>query len=233
MTKLALHARGRHRFAWLKFSTLGLFFSIVLVSNYCVSKAGNTELFDSPPLPKGLTFNEAHFLSKQVQAKDLPPVAERLPERPLVVPFTDERSIGTYGGSLTTMVTGSKDTRLMTVYGYARLVGYDENLALRPDILEKVVVEGGRRFTFHLRKGHRWSDGFPFTTEDFRYYWEDVALNPDLAPTGPPITMRVGDELATMEIIDDWTVRYSWSTPNPFFLPALAGARPPVHEIVP
>ena len=41
-------------------------------------------------------------------------------------------------------------------------------------------------FTLHLRPGHKWSDGAPFTTKDFRYYWEDVANDPELSPTGPP-----------------------------------------------
>ncbi|NIX05447.1 MAG: hypothetical protein GWN03_14465, partial [Gammaproteobacteria bacterium] len=48
------------------------------------------------------------------------------------------------------MVTRSKDTRLLSVYGYARLMGYDESLELVPDILEKVEVEDGRIFTLHL-----------------------------------------------------------------------------------
>jgi peptide/nickel transport system substrate-binding protein len=201
-------------------------FAVALVLSPDLATAENSERYESPPLPGGLIFKEAPSLADQVSAGDLPPLMERLPERPLVVPLTSERSIGTYGGSLATLVTRSKDTRLMTVFGYARLIGYDEDLTLRPDILENVDVVAGREFTLYLRKGHRWSDGHPFTTEDFRYYWEDVAQNTDLAPTGPPITMRVGDELATVKIIDEWTIRYSWSKPNPFFLPALAGARP-------
>ena len=40
-------------------------------------------------------------------------------------------------------------------------------------------------FTFHLRQGHSWSDGQPFTTEDFRYCWEDVANNKELSPDRP------------------------------------------------
>jgi peptide/nickel transport system substrate-binding protein len=63
----------------------------------------------------------------------------------------------------------------MVVYGYARLVGYNEDLELVPDILKDVEVEDGRIFTFHLREGHKWSDGEPFTSEDFRYWWENVA----------------------------------------------------------
>ena len=85
----------------------------------------------------------------------------------------------------------SRDTRLFTIYGYARLVGYDRNLNIVPDILESLEVKDGRMFTLHLRRGHRWSDGQPFTSEDFRYYWEDVANNKELSPSGPPRDLLV------------------------------------------
>ena len=133
---------------------------------------------------------------------------------------------GEPGGELKSLVGGTRDTRLLVVYGYARLVGYDRDLELVPDIAKSVEVEDGRIFTFHLRDGHRWSDGAPFTTEDFRYWWQDVATNEQLSPVGPPRDLVVEDELPTVEILDALTVRYSWSKPNPFFLPALAGARP-------
>jgi peptide/nickel transport system substrate-binding protein len=123
-------------------------------------------------------------------------------------------------------VTRDKDVRLLIVYGYSRLVGYDETLEIVPDILEWLVVEDGRIFTLKLREGHRWSDGEPFTTEDFRYYWEDVANNTELFPVGPSQELWVDGELPKVEVIDATTIRYSWSTPNPFLIPALAGARP-------
>jgi peptide/nickel transport system substrate-binding protein len=146
------------------------------------------------------------------------------PAEPRVVEVTG--GPGEPGGELTTLVGGTRDTRLLVVYGYARLIGYDFDLELVPDIARAVDIEGGRSFTFHLRQGHRWSDGAPFTTEDFRYWWQDMATNPKLSPVGPPRDLVVEGELPTVEILDELTVRYSWSRPNPFFLPALAGARP-------
>ena len=81
-------------------------------------------------------------------------------------------------------------------------------------------------FTFHLRPGHKWSDGHPFTTEDFRYYWEDVANDKDLSPLGPPTNLLADGQPPGVEIINETTIRFRWSQPNPYFLPALAGARP-------
>ncbi len=134
--------------------------------------------------------------------------------------------IGRPGGDLHMLAASSQDTRLLVVYGYARLVGYDVDLNLVPDILSAVDVEDGRVFTLHLREGHQWSDGAPFTTEDFRYYWEDVANDEHLSPFGPPWQLLVEDQPPQVEILDPLTVRYTWSSPNPYFLPALAAATP-------
>jgi peptide/nickel transport system substrate-binding protein len=154
------------------------------------------------------------------------PVSAGPPDEPAVVELGEGQAVGKPGGELHTLVSRSKDTRLMVVYGYARLVGYTSGLELAPDILKSVDVEDGRAFTLHLREGHRWSDGEPFTSEDFRYWWEDVANNPQLSPTGPPVELFVDGEPPVLEFPDPLTVRYSWSKPNPFFLPALAAATP-------
>jgi len=112
------------------------------------------------------------------------------------------------------------------VYGYSRLVGYDEQLNLVPDILERIENVDSRIFTFHLRPGHRWSDGQPFTSADFRYFWEDVANNPDLSPFGLPRILKVRDRAPRFEVLSETAVRYTWDEPNPLFLPALAGPSP-------
>ena len=180
----------------------------------------------SPPaVPAG--YVEPPDLVEEVRSGALPPAAERLPSRPLVTRLEEMgREPGRHGGRLRMLVSRAKDVRLMVVYGYARLVGYDEALNLVPDLLERVEVENERVFTLHLRPGHRWSDGHPFTAEDFRYYWEDVANHEELSPSGPPRELLAGGRPPRFEVLDETTVRYSWEFPNPFFLPALAGARP-------
>ena len=153
----------------------------------------------------------------------LPAVAERLPATPRVV---TDREIGRYGGDMRLIMASSRDTRMMTVYGYARLVGFNTDFDIVPDMLASVDIEEGRIFTLKLRAGHKWSDGAPFTTEDLRYWWEDIANNPDLSPFGPPVFLKVEGEWPTVEVIDETTIRYSWSKANPFFLPRLAAPRP-------
>jgi len=166
-------------------------------------------------------------LEAAVADETLPPLAERLPERPLVVdPQVRGRALGRHGGDLHLLTGRTKDVRLMVVYGYARLVGYNEDYELVPDILEAVEVQDDRVFTLRLRPGHRWSDGEPFTAEDFRYFWEDIAHDLELSPFGLEAPLLVDGEEPTFEVIDEHTVRYVWKRPNPYFLPALAGARP-------
>ncbi len=170
---------------------------------------------------------EPPFLAHRVSGEALPPLSERLPAHPRVLAnLHAEWSSGRYGGELRTLVGRDKDVRLMVVFGYARLVGYDANYQLVPDILERIEVEEGRTFTLHLREGHRWSDGEPFTSEDFRYYWEDIATDEQLATFGPPAVFVVDGEIPDFEVLSETAVRYRWSKPNPFFLPALAAARP-------
>ncbi len=167
------------------------------------------------------------FFAEQVKSGALPPVSERVPAEPSIVNLEQlALSKGRFGGTLRMLMGRAKDIRMMTVYGYARLICYDTDFKLQPDILRSVEVEDGRIFTFKLRKSHRWSDGHPFTTEDFRYFWEDMALDKVISPLGPPSVFLIDDQLAKFEVIDEHTVRYSWNKPNPYFLSALAGARP-------
>ncbi|NNE64868.1 MAG: ABC transporter substrate-binding protein [Gammaproteobacteria bacterium] len=179
-------------------------------------------------LQPGFALNliETPGLASSVESGELPPVQQRVPAIPQIVEFSDEFTPGEHGGELRLLMGKQKDIRQMVVYGYARLVGYNKDLDLVADILQKIDVVEGRQFTLHLRKGHRWSDGHPFTSEDFRYYWEDVANDPELGKSGPPRKLLVDGEAPLVEFLDDYTVRYSWSQTNPYFLPALAGPRP-------
>ena len=167
-------------------------------------------------------------LADKVKGGELPPVADRLPADPRVIDLPAMgRQPGKQGGTISSVIGSQKDIRFMSIYGYARLVGYDEKLQLVPDILDKFTVEDGRIFTLTLRKGHKWSDGQPVTTEDFRYGYEDVMLNEDLKPGGLPTELcRRASRRNSPSSIDVTTIRYSRG-PNPNFLPALAAPLPP------
>jgi peptide/nickel transport system substrate-binding protein len=180
-------------------------------------------LLASPARAERPKLIETPSLAADVLRGALPPVDARVPLDPLVV---DEPTLGRHGGELRILMSGAKDTRLMVVYGYARLVRYTPQLELVPDILKSFDVEEGRRFTFHLRDGHEWSDGAPFTSDDFRYWYEDIASNEKLSPGGITHELVVDGEKPTVEYPDALTVRYTWSKPNPLFLSKLAAPNP-------
>ncbi len=172
---------------------------------------------------------EVPVLIPQIEPKGkLPPIAERIPQEPLIVDLAAKnRTIGQNGGMVRMFITRSKDVRYMAAYGYARLVGYASDYSLQPDLLRDVTVEDdGRKVILYLRRGHRWSDGAPFTTEDLRYWWEDVAMNKELSPSGPPVEMLVHGVPPIVDVIDEVTISYTWPEPNARFLPSLAQARP-------
>jgi peptide/nickel transport system substrate-binding protein len=176
---------------------------------------------------QAVDYKDAPVLKAKSDAGELPPVAERLPDNPMILDMAAiGKSVGQYSDELKTLIGRARDVRLLVVYGYARLIGYDEDLNLFPDILESYDVQEGRIFTFKIRKGHRWSDGALFTSKDFAYYWNDVANFKKLSPSGPPIDMIVDGEAPKFEVLDELTVRYTWSKPNHNFLPRLAGASP-------
>lgn len=173
-------------------------------------------------MPALAGYVEPDALKDKVAKGELPPVDQRLPGEPLKVTIEGEgKAVGQYGGTARILIGGQRSISLMTVYGYTRLVRYDDKLQLQPDLLKSFEVQDGRVFTFHLRPGLKWSDGEPVTTEDFRYALEDVQLNEDLSKVISPYLM-VDGKPPKFEIVDDKTLRYSWDAPNPDFLPQIA-----------
>lgn len=166
---------------------------------------------------------ETPSFAPEVASGALPPVVQRIPQEPALAEL---ETLGRPGGELRMLMASAKDTRIMVVYGYARLVAYTPGLAIVPDMLRAVDVSEGRVFTLHLRQGHKWSDGQPFTAEDFRYWFEDVAEIQELSPSGMPLAMLAGGEGPKFEVLDDTTIRYTWAQPNALFLSALAGPDP-------
>ena len=70
------------------------------------------------------------------------------------------------------------------------------------------------QLTFHLRKGHKWSDGEPFTAEDVEYWYEGLSLNPNVFEK-PKNYVLVADKPMTVDVIDPQTVRFNMPAPKP------------------
>src|SRR5947207_2938350 len=69
------------------------------------------------------------------------------------------------------------------------------------------VSPDGKVTTLLLRRGMRWSDGHPFTADDFIFWYQDLYLNKDLVPT-PLSVMMVAGKPIVIEKVDASTIRF-------------------------
>ncbi|MDF0603784.1 ABC transporter substrate-binding protein [Psychromarinibacter sp. C21-152] len=167
-------------------------------------------------------YHQAPVLDALVDAGELPPVEERLPDSPEVIEPLE--SIGTYGGKLRRVLGGSNDHNSIL-----RFVGPQGLTRWAPDFSEVVpnvaesweTNEEGNEFTFHLREGMKWSDGEPFTADDIMFFVNDLLHNEEFYPN-PPARFVVDGEAMTAEKVDDYTVTLKFAAPYGTFLTELA-----------
>ena len=172
--------------------------------------------------PVPTTFSEAPELAKRVAAGELPPIEDRLPEEPLIVPPIER--IGQYGGTWRRGFTGRADRNNFDRLIHDHLIYYDlDGYTLVPHIAKAWdISENGTTFTFHLRPGMKWSDGAPFTADDFVFAFEDVTLNENINPVIPSYSKADG-QLYKVEKLDETTVRYTFHKPNYMFIENVGG----------
>ena len=171
--------------------------------------------------PKPSSFQEAPMLAAKVASGDLPAVEERLPENPLVLKPTE--GIGKYGGTWYRGFTGPADGQNMERPLHDHFLFYDvSGLNVQPNIAESWTQnEDSTEFTFTLRKGHKWSDGAPLTTDDIMFWYEKVLLNEELVPN-PPAWTKPGGKLLKFEKIDAQTFKVTSEEPYGIFVTLMA-----------
>jgi peptide/nickel transport system substrate-binding protein len=169
-------------------------------------------------------FSEAPMLADLVKQGKLPPVEQRVPQEPLVI--KPVREIGRYGGTLRRAFTGPGDGENGNRWVSAdKILFWDyTGTKVMPSVAKAwLLPEDGKSVTIYLRKGMRWSDGQPFTANDFVFWYEDVYLNKDLVPTPHPDFM-INGKSGLIKKVDDLTVRFEFPEPNYLFLDILAGS---------
>jgi peptide/nickel transport system substrate-binding protein len=189
--------------------------SIALPATLLLALAGNAAA-------QGSKYHEAPALAELAKAGKLPPVEQRLPEQPLIVPVVER--IGEYGGVWRRAFLGPADAN-----NYVRVV-YDSLFRFTPDgaEIEPKIAVGAKStddykvWTILLRKGARWSDGQPFTADDIVFWYKDVLLNKDLMPALPSWISNADGTAAKVEKLDDYTVRFSYDRPATLFLTEVA-----------
>jgi peptide/nickel transport system substrate-binding protein len=176
----------------------------------------------APVTAQNVKYHEAPALDQQVKAGKLPPVEQRLPDQPLVVPVVE--SIGQYGGVWRRAFLGPADAN-----NYVRVV-YDGLFRFSPNgaDIEPHIALGAKAspdfkvWTILLRKGARWSDGAPFTADDILFWYKNILLNKDLMPTLPTWMQNSDGSAAKVEKIDDYTVQFTYDRPATLFLSEVA-----------
>ncbi|AUW46530.1 ABC transporter substrate-binding protein [Rhizobium leguminosarum] len=165
---------------------------------------------------------EAPALAQLAKDGKLPPLAERLPKKPMVV--TPFEKVGTYGGSLRRGLRGSSDHNgILRMVGNQSLVRWNLDFtAVQPNLAERwEVSDDATQFTFHLIEGVRWSDGHPFTADDVVFAIEDCVKNTELY-SSTPAQLAVAGKPVTVEKVDDYTVKFTFAAANALYLENLA-----------
>jgi len=154
---------------------------------------------------------EAPLLADKVKSGALPPLDQRLPVTPLVV--ADREKIGVFGGEM--RLTLFDPVGFVSAYDVLseRCLVYSDkdNRTIVPNVLAGwEVTPDGKTYTMKLRKGMKYSNGDPVTTEDVRYWWEDWWLNKELN-AAPRWQFRFGGSPMVVEIVDDVTFKFTFA----------------------
>lgn len=173
-------------------------------------------------------FGEAPMLKEMVDAGTLPAVAERLPAREDLLVIKPLKEIGKYGGTWRRGFTGPGDGQ----NGH-RVAGGDRFVFWDADEFPKVVPNLAKGWEFNadqteltlfLRNGVKWSDGEPFTANDVMFWYEHMYQNAELVPVRSSFFNI--DQGAKLEMVDDYTIKFTFPYPNSLFLEVLGSSVP-------
>lgn len=182
---------------------------------------GPTMILDPGKMPKA--FQEAPMLAELVKAGKLPPVAQRVPTEPMVWQPLNE--IGKYGGTWRRAFTGPGDVENANrINSTDKLFFWSaDGSKIVPSVAKSYdLSEDGKTYTIHLRKGMRWSDGHPFTADDFIFWFEDLYGNKEIVPT-PIADMQPQGKPGRIVKVDETTVRFDFDVPYYLLEEIMAG----------
>ncbi len=169
------------------------------------------------------------MLAELVQQGTLPPVDQRLPKNPVVLTGLD--GVGKYGGTMRRGFRGFSDRWGPTKIQNEGLTWYNTDFSIRANIVESWEVSSdARQWTFKLREGMKWSDGSDFTTDDWKWWYENVLLN-DQITTALPGVWSTGSPRVAMkaEFPDRYTAVFTFQDPKPLFAYNVTREQPFVH----
>lgn len=190
------------------------------ISRALIGKLEGPEVVADPAQwPK--QFQEAPMLASRVASGALPKLGDRIGSDPLVIRPVHE--VGRFGGTWRQGFTGPGDVwnAWRAATGPDSLLAWDwTGNRIAPNIARSwSVSDDGHVTTVELRRGMRWSDGHPFTADDFVFWFEDIYSDPQLVPV-KSIFFQSNGQPGRLEKVDDYTIRMSFPVAN-FMLPDL------------
>lgn len=173
-----------------------------------------------------LTFSEnpaiAALNSQIFGNPDLPAVADRLPQEPLVIaPY---ESIGQYGGQFEALsnATESGTSDFLSVR-HTSLVRYADDLqTIVPHVAKSFTWnEDFTQLTIELRKGHKWSDGAPFTSADIVFWYNNLMMDTNVIAEAKAYALVDGEPMDVVAL-DETTVQFTMKAPKPGLIETFA-----------
>ncbi len=148
----------------------------------------------------------------------LPPLADRLPSEPLVVVPYD--SVGHYGGTFDALSNATEaGTSDFLSVRHVNLVRYSDDLqTIVPNVAKSWEWNADyTQLTFHLRAGHKWSDGQPFTSADVKFWYDNLMMDTNVIEKAKDYVL-VGGEPMAVDTPDETTVVFNLPAPKPGLL---------------
>lgn len=181
-------------------------------------------------------YSEPEFVKKLVDEGKLPPVAERLPKEPQVMLTSGMKDgPGEYGdlwrGFSACPTAGwnrmagtsagwfgieSYSTQNQSLFKIGPLFRADQDIEPLPNLAKSWAwSDDGLSLTVNLIEGAKWSDGQPFTADDVIFTWEGFVADSNVNSMRTLEAFRYGDKDATIEKVDDYTVKFTFGIPKP------------------
>ncbi|MDR1949294.1 MAG: ABC transporter substrate-binding protein [Spirochaetaceae bacterium] len=182
-------------------------------------------------------YSEPDYVTALVNQGRLPPVAQRLPEKPQVIKTSFMADgAGKYGGVFANVfavpiegwnfpagaICGwfgieSIVSQALLASGPAYLRN-DKNEPFPALATDWTWSADGLTLTMNLMRGVKWSDGQPFNADDVIFSWEDNIHDTNVASWSVPGTWAVNGKPTKLEKVNDYQVKWTFAEPFPVYL---------------